>query len=378
MRRDESWPDDDVDDIELNSWLEKSSREFNDIDGDSSTYSKCRGCCRGATSCKGMAFLICVIFLAIAVSLGLMGMVDQQELGIHFVVIGDWGVASPDQALVSKAMQGTCSEASPCDFVVSTGDNFYDKGVNATNDSLWNSVWASVFPASIAPVWFPVLGNHDYEGNPDAQVEYQKVDSRWQMPSRFYEKVFPEEDDSYVSNEEFRVHFFFLDTTCLLYDWYKSRISESVLKSDCVEKESVWLKTALEASKARWKIVVGHHPLRSSFDHSRTAEQQEMLEMAIGALVRDNGVHLYLSGHDHSLQVLNDNKKNEKLLHVVSGAGGSTLGGFGASTTPYAGSLFFNNTRFGFVDVNVDFHTLSINLVDTDNKSLFTAKIEQE
>ena len=47
---------------------------------------------------------------------------------ISFFVIGDWGSSTKSQAEVSHAMQ-LVAASSGCDFIISTGDNFYPDGI---------------------------------------------------------------------------------------------------------------------------------------------------------------------------------------------------------------------------------------------------------
>ena len=53
------------------------------------------------------------------------------DTAVRFAVIGDWGMwGQEDQLKVAKAMDKIGSEC-PYDFIVSTGDNFYDAGVDS-------------------------------------------------------------------------------------------------------------------------------------------------------------------------------------------------------------------------------------------------------
>ena len=48
---------------------------------------------------------------------------DQEDL--HFIVIGDWGTGRRHQKEIAEAMGKFC-QGNKCDFIISTGDNFYD------------------------------------------------------------------------------------------------------------------------------------------------------------------------------------------------------------------------------------------------------------
>ena len=56
---------------------------------------------------------------------------------------------------------------------LTVGDNFYDSGVTDVNDPAWTDSWSSVYlgyPSLANLPWYAQLGNHDYDGNPDAEV----------------------------------------------------------------------------------------------------------------------------------------------------------------------------------------------------------------
>ncbi|RKO83615.1 hypothetical protein BDK51DRAFT_31413, partial [Blyttiomyces helicus] len=53
---------------------------------------------------------------------------------------------------------------------------FYD-GVKNTTDHKWELIWSDVYKGRLAEIpWWSVAGNHDWYGNPDAQVEKTGLD----------------------------------------------------------------------------------------------------------------------------------------------------------------------------------------------------------
>lgn len=56
-----------------------------------------------------------------------------------------------------------------------------------------------------------------------------------------------------------------------------------------------WLKQQLEQSKAKWKILVLHHPL-----YSIKGGNNKVQQWMFGDLVRDYGIDLVLQGHEHA------------------------------------------------------------------------------
>jgi hypothetical protein len=57
----------------------------------------------------------------------------EQNAGLHFLTVGDWGFANQDQHNVANEM-GKIAEGAPLDFIISAGDNFYENGVSSVDD----------------------------------------------------------------------------------------------------------------------------------------------------------------------------------------------------------------------------------------------------
>ena len=115
---------------------------------------------------------------------------QKDNFALHFMAVGDWGRNGEyDQLEVAKQM-GLWGAAHPNNFVVSTGDNFYPKGVVSELDPLWHYSFEDIYTAhSLQCDWYPVLGNHDYHSDVDAQVSYSKVSRRWDMPRQILFKA---------------------------------------------------------------------------------------------------------------------------------------------------------------------------------------------
>ena len=170
-----------------------------------------------------------------------------------FFVIGDWGDPEKYQKDVAQAMVMEAT-ASPPRFMVSVGDNFYGSGVASVTDSQWKLTFEDVYSApQLSKPWYAVLGNHDRKGNAEAEFEYQVVNPRWHMPSRYYTHV--EEISEGVTAK-----FFFIDT-----NGHGSAKDDSQA-SELDRAQFDWLERELADSKAPWKFVVGHH-LGSSGGH---------------------------------------------------------------------------------------------------------------
>lgn len=219
---------------------------------------------------------------------------------LEVVVLGDWGTGGPGQREVARGIEAAFTRQPPA-LVLTVGDNFYPAGVLSSDDPAWERVFRRVYSG---PFWDtvpfrPTLGNHDHDGDPDAQVRYASRDSRWAMPARFYafRQALPGGSDS--------VLFVALDTSPLEGGRQGSR------------SQPVWLDSILQGGRRdRWVVVYGHHPLASVGWHSPSAKLRELLLPLL-----DGRVDLYLAGHNHSLELL---PVSPRLLQGVCGGGGGT------------------------------------------------------
>ena len=176
---------------------------------------------------------------------------------LNFMVIGDWGHNGHFYQKEVAHQLEIAMYQTDADFIVSTGDNFYPNGVASVNDPLWQSAFENIYhgPHTFED-WYVVLGNHDYLGNAQAQIDYTEKSQRWQLPARYYSKTF-----SLENNEQ--VLMVFLDTNPIQPE-YKDRDKYRSTQGQDYKTQLTWLETQLAGSNAKWKIVVGHHPLYSS------------------------------------------------------------------------------------------------------------------
>ncbi|KAJ4710154.1 Purple acid phosphatase [Melia azedarach] len=229
---------------------------------------------------------------------------------LSFLVVGDWGRRGLyNQSHVAFQM-GLIGEKLDIDFVISTGDNFYEDGLTGVDDPAFTESFTNIYTSpSLQTQWYNVLGNHDYRGDVEAQLSrvLTKRDSRWLCLR------------SFILNAEI-VEFFFVDTTPFVdeyftdpgtntYDWkgvYPRRKYLSNLLKD--------LNEALKNSKAKWKIVVGHHTIKSSGHHGVT---EELLHHLL-PILEENNVDVYVNGHDHCLEHI-----SSKGIEFLTSGGGS-------------------------------------------------------
>jgi acid phosphatase len=95
---------------------------------------------------------------------------------VSFLAVGDWGRDGEFlQVEVAKRM-GQAAQALEAAFVISVGDNFYEDGVASVDDPKWKTSFEDVYTApSLQVPWYVALGNHDYRGEAQAQLDYART-----------------------------------------------------------------------------------------------------------------------------------------------------------------------------------------------------------
>lgn len=231
---------------------------------------------------------------------------------LHFYVIGDWGRQGYyNQAELGAMMQQMSMVIEP-EFIISTGDNFYPSGVASTQDPLWQSSFEAIYKGSyLQAPWYVVLGNHDYKGNIEAQIEYSTISRRWNMPSRYWYK------DIKMEDEPIGARFTFLDTSPLQDDYYTDVDYQNTVKNIDTISQLKWAAETLQGTpKNYWNIAVGHHPLYTGGKRkAKTPYTRNHLESYFDTFKVD----AYFCGHEHDLQHIEP--ENHYTHHFISGAG---------------------------------------------------------
>ena len=269
---------------------------------------------------------------------------------LTFVAVGDWGREGSKHQKDVATQMGIAAERIGARFVISVGDNFYEAGVAGVNDPAWRSSFEDIYTASSLQVpWQVALGNHDYEGNTQAQIDYSSKSRRWRLPARWHDFVEQAPDGS-------RVHFFVVDTSPMIEHYYvdgAKKVKVAAQRRN-VPIQLTWLDQALAHSNAEWKIVVGHHPIYTGKASVPSGDADDSLEHRQGGtaelitmldpIIHRHRVPLYLNGHDHDLQ------------HVVHNGAHDVCTGAGSLTDEqcYLGDSDFCSLRSGFVSCAVD------------------------
>ncbi|KAL2343545.1 hypothetical protein Fmac_004830 [Flemingia macrophylla] len=290
----------------------------------------------------------------------------QPQQSLHLLVVGDWGrKGTHNQSLVAHQM-GIAGEKLNIDFVISTGDNFYEDGLKGVDDPAFYESFVDIYTApSLQKTWYSVLGNHDYRGDVEAELSptLRQKDSRWLCLR------------SFILDGEI-VEFFFVDTTPFVEEYFTDP-KEHTYDWDGVLPRGAYLSelmkdvdSALARSKAKWKVVVGHHTINSAGHHGNTEELKHLLVPILEA----NDVDAYINGHDHCLQHIIDKNSG---IHFLTSGGGSKA--WKSDVKPWNREelkLYYDGQ--GFMSMQITKNDINIIFYDVYGKILHTWTISKD
>jgi calcineurin-like phosphoesterase family protein len=242
---------------------------------------------------------------------------------VCFIAIGDQGtgldkkqpgLTPPENQYRVGAAMTEWQKRNTTQFVIGLGDNFYVCPVSPLPACGLTDVRKAENIRSrfedpyrgMPQKFYMSVGNHDYLGTtPDPILAYAKTSTKWHMPATCY--TFRQGD----------AEFFVIDTELILKNF--GMLSPLYFTGT---RPLRWLEHVLSKSKARWKIVYGHHPPFSNGNH---ADNQEMIDKVLPLLVKYR-VDAYIAGHEHNQQHLVPKHPGipdlSNIDFVVSGAAG--------------------------------------------------------
>lgn len=359
---------------------------------------------------RGAVFVTTIFFIlsTLAVILGLLFHPTSSIPRTTFFILGDYGRHGfYNQSLVADLMDRKAQHLKP-QFIISTGDNFYQSGLVSVYDTAFDESFSKVYHhQSLQIPWHAVLGNHDYgdiaddlpltpsqdycdtfnnkslsaskdDSTPaatqdcyysplhqlDARLQTER-DWRWHL-ERLYSETFAND----------KIEIFFIDTNSFIEE-YKARRWASfpggILQQDYASQVKE-LETKLAASKAVWKFIVGHHPPRSNGDHGNNVNVIKFIE----PLMQRYNVQAYFSGHDHNLEHVH--VKETGINIFVCGAGSDTSGrgfiGTDDSEFQYQYSGFAAATVYNDEFMSVSFYAVS-NEKEQEMMPIYSVRLER-
>lgn len=211
-----------------------------------------------------------------------------------FAVIGDYGADNDNESAVSNLVKSW----NP-DFVITVGDNNYESGEASTIDKNIGKYYHQYIgnymgefgDGASENMFFPSLGNHDWYSSEGANPYL----NYFTLPG----------NERYYDFKKGSVHFFVIDSD----DHEVDGISSTSVQAN-------WLKSSLEASSSKFKIVYFHHPPFSSGEHGNSP--------ALDWPFKEWGADIVLCGHDHDYERLLVNN----FPYIIIGTGGRSLRAF--------------------------------------------------
>ena len=187
---------------------------------------------------------------------------------VSFLYIGDVQDSIGGEA--NRFLREALSRHPGSEFLVCGGDL-----VDGPRQSCWDEAFRDIDSVAQTMPLLAVTGNHDYR-----KGVIQWLERRFPLTFSYFLDSKIADNQVYTLNYG-PVQFFLLD-------------SNRELPYLLTQRE--WLKEQLAQSRARWQIVVLHHPLFSIRSRSRNLIQREVFN----GLLETYGVDLVLQAHDHA------------------------------------------------------------------------------
>ncbi len=196
-------------------------------------------------------------------------------------------------------LMGKVAEAVGPEAFLALGDIHHYLGIESVNDPLWTTNYELMYSHPELQVeWCPVLGNHEYRGNTQAVMDYSGTSRRWNMPSRYYTRIF--------DNDGTRVKVVFIDTTPIIDKYHADTAEYPDAGRQDVDAQLRWLDRELSRDdNADWTIVAGHHPVYAQTP--KQSSEREDMQKKVDPILRKHKVDMYVCGHIHNFQHIRKN-----------------------------------------------------------------------
>lgn len=274
---------------------------------------------------------------------------------INLIVASDLGRNGYyEQKPVAATMGEVADQVGP-EAVLALGDTHHYEGVQSVTDPLWMTNYELIYSHPELMVdWHAICGNHEYRGNTQAVTDYSAISRRWEMPAKYYSKVFEDDETS--------LRVVFIDTTPLIDKYRKKSDEYPDAAGEDMDAQLKWLDKTLADAKEDWIVVAGHHPIYAFTDKSE-AERSDM-QKRVDTILRKHNVDMYICGHIHNYQHIR--KPDSTIDYIVNTSGSKTR-------TPEKtdGTVFCSNAP-GFAVMTADGKTLRYNMLDKEGNIIHT------
>lgn len=200
-----------------------------------------------------------------------------KDKSVTFAVIGDSGTGEKDQYNIASQMEAY-HQVVNFNFVIMLGDNIYGGHEPRDFEQKFAIPYKPLLDAGVQ--FYASLGNHD---DPKLEPLY---------------KPFNMNGERYYTFKKNDVQFFALDSNYM------------------DAQQLSWLEKNLRSSNAQWKICFLHHPL---YNEGKMHGPDLDLRNQLSPLIKNYGVNVVFSGHEHSYQRL---KPVDNVYYFVQGDSG--------------------------------------------------------
>jgi 3',5'-cyclic AMP phosphodiesterase CpdA len=225
----------------------------------------------------------------------------------RFGLLADTGTGSVGQYAVGKALFQQ-HQARALNMVLLAGDNIYTNGEFEKIKAYFATPYENLLKSGVK--FYATLGNHDARADVCGNDRGEHCAATSTQPIKNEQVTYPPFNmggQRYYTFKQGNVQFFATETNSLGNPTSPTR--DAQLK---------WLDRELGRSKAKVKVVFGHHPLYSVGRYGNN----DILIRDVEPLLVKHKVNLWLDGHDHNYQRSNPIKG---VTYVVAGGGGAGL-----------------------------------------------------
>lgn len=216
---------------------------------------------------------------------------------VYFGLIGDFGLGNTytyeNGHIIKKLIDNDGLQ-----FMIGLGDNIYPNGLDKNN---YKKEILEKFTKPFANCEIPfymVLGNHDYHGDINYQLDKNITDKRWILPNQYYDII--------LNDNGIYIHILFLDTNFVNLTSTERKLQKK------------WTLQRLNRfkGKADWTIIIGHHPWVSTGYHGNSVGE---LSGFYNYIISNYDIDFIINGHDHDKQLI-IGKNNTKQLICGTGS----------------------------------------------------------
>jgi hypothetical protein len=227
----------------------------------------------------------------------------------RFGVLADTGTGSMQQYAVGRAMLQQ-HQARALSMVLLAGDNIYTNGEFNKIKSSFALPYQDLLKGGVK--FYACLGNHDARADVCGQEKGERCAATSAQPIKNEQVNYPEfnmRGQRYYTFTQGNIQFFATETNSLNNPNSPTRAAQLA-----------WLDRELGKSKAKLKIVFGHHAIYSVGRYGNN----ETLIRDVSPILVKHKVPLWVDGHDHNYQRSNP---IDGVTYLVSGGGGAGLYG---------------------------------------------------